>query len=125
MAKNVTAFVLSQDVAGAADGVTIPGVPGLWFHDQAILPSALEFTVAEMREAISTLGLPLDEVTVPERKASEGFQADANKLPSGKEGRGGVEFGGPETVPVLDAPDENMLDETLERAAEIEQERTE
>jgi hypothetical protein len=117
MAKpQVTAFVLDDSVAVGADGGTIPGVPGIWFHDRPTLASALEYTVQEMRDAIEQLGLPLKEVKVPEGDAHDTFPVASNRMPSAREGlRGGDEGEAPEVAMVSEA-DPQVLDDTLDRA---------
>lgn len=124
---NKTAFVLSERIAGAADGVSIPGVPGLWSHDVAMLPGAIGYTLEEMRDAIKLLGLPLDEVSVPESKAYDLFPEDLNKMPSSRETPGAAltlpEEGPAPEVELVTEPDPATLDETVERALEAEEEQ--
>jgi hypothetical protein len=127
VAKNVTAYVLSENVGVGADGATIPGVPGLWFHDRPVLPAALGYTVETMDEAIEILGLPISKVSVPEKQAYDFFPSPPNQLESAREVPGvpGV-FG---SAPVADAPEveqvlatePGVLDDTLDKAQQIEE----
>lgn len=120
--SNVTAFVLDETISVGDEGATIPGVPGLWFHDRPVLASALEYSVQEMRDAIALLGLPLTEVKVAESKAHEDFPEPSNRMESGREVAGGgtTTADAPETVELLGA-DPYVLDATVEKALEAEQ----
>lgn len=113
---NVTAFVLSPEIAGAVDGVTIPGVPGLWFHDRPVLPAALEYSLEEMRDTIVFLGLPLVEVKVAERAAYESFPESPHRLASSRELPRGIGEGDAPEADAIAEPDPTVLDETVERA---------
>ena len=121
----VTAYVLDESVAGAADGVTIPGVPGVWTHDRPVKPSALEFTVTEFDDAIETLGLPLKKVMVAERSAHDTFPETPGRLASAQEGPRGVDVDIENTPPDITQPDPDVLDHALDVAEQVEQERAE
>jgi hypothetical protein len=69
-----TAFVLDPNVAAAADGAHIPGIPGIWRHDQPVSAEALGMGVGELRGVIDRLGLPLVEVQVAEGSAATSFE---------------------------------------------------
>ena len=128
MAKNVTAFVLDENVAVGAEGATIPGVPGIWFKDQPMLPAALGYTLAELREAIDILGLPLVEVSVGEKKASDTFPLPPNQLESARELPGAAaRFGGrmadaADQEALLHEPDPSVLDAAVDKGLQIEEE---
>jgi hypothetical protein len=71
---NVTAFVLDPEhVQASDDGMTVPPLPGLWRNDVAVLPAALGLTLAEMRDLVSALSLPLVEVSVSSSSALDAF----------------------------------------------------
>lgn len=83
MAKNVTAFVLDRErVQASEDGMTVPPLPGLWTNERAIHPEALGITLAEMRDLVSSLSLPLVEVSVSEAKATREFARPDYLAPS-------------------------------------------
>lgn len=73
---NVTAFELDDSVAATEDGVTLANIPGIWRKGEKYLPAALGLTLAELREAIKELGLPLREVKVGEGQAYDTFAPD-------------------------------------------------
>ena len=82
-AAKVTAFVLDRDhVQASDDGMTVPPLPGLWRNDVAIHPEALGLTLAEMRDLVETLSLPLVEVKVSEGKAASAFPTPDYLQPS-------------------------------------------
>jgi hypothetical protein len=117
---NVTAFVLSDSIAGAADGVTIPGVPGIWTHDRPVLPAAIGYTLAELREAVEVANLPLQEVSVSEKKAFDFFPDPPNRLASSREVAGAAVVTEQDKLAaeIAAAPDASVLDETVEQAVE-------
>jgi hypothetical protein len=87
MAKSAkqTAWMLDESVAVAEEGGHIPGVPGLWRPGEAVSPEAFGMGVGEFRDLVSSLSLPLVEVSVGDGKALTAFDRpldDPNRFPS-------------------------------------------
>lgn len=53
--------------------MTVPPLPGLWSNDVAIHPEALGLTLAEMRDLVESLSLPLKETQVSESSVRRAF----------------------------------------------------
>lgn len=80
--SNETAWVLDDSVAVADDGATIAGFPGLWRPGVAVHPDAFGMGVAEFRDAVAALGLPLVEVKTTDAIHEFSREGEAGRFPS-------------------------------------------
>jgi hypothetical protein len=61
MGSKVKGFVLPRDATSSADVVTFPGFPGVWTPGEAKPVEALGIPLAEARDLVAELNLPLKE----------------------------------------------------------------
>lgn len=111
--KRVTAFVLDRDhVHASDDGMTVPPLPGLWRNDVAIHPDALGLTLAETRDLIEKLSLPLVETTVTESRAVKAFPTPGYLRETAPNAMGGV--AGPGDAPAASADADEVSPENVD-----------
>lgn len=92
--------------------MTVPPLPGLWRNDVAIHPDALGLTLAEMRDLVDKLSLPLVEKSVSESKAVQAFPTPGYLRETGPNALGGVP--GPGDAPAASADSEEVAPETVD-----------